>query len=1227
MIYLFDKDEKLIKIVRKSAVKTALQKYALTTERYVSDRLTVELKGLNADELEQVEYMAIQTMEDAHAFHYFYVAQKSSDELTTLIGVQSGIEELRKSPVYDKRPQNAFARDVITDLLAGTNWQARFVGETTPHSTNFYYTSVFDALKKVCEVWDLEMQFFVEMNGNRIGGRYIDFKRRIGETVGKRVVYGHNALQILQEVERTNIFTALIGRGKGEETGDGYGRKITFENVVWSTTQGKPVDKPKGQKYLELPLMTRQYGIKNADGSMRPKIGFVDFSEEENPEILIERTYKALIDAARPQLTLKTSSVYLKGVKIGDTIRVVRHDKKLDYDTRIFEITFNRLNNQSSDIKLGDRIGESNEAKAQTIADKAVEQFINNEFSSFVQKLPDYLPSADGFNNNWYGAEDPTVQYPGKVLINDIWFKPDPEHEGHQIMLRWTGEVWEEILRTYESESLRDRIAEEIAQVNQSMQAQSEEHDRQVADILAKTQSVESLANEAKSDAASAIQRSSQLKAEAVAEANRLVQAQDTALTERIQSVDVRVDDVANQVSSKVSQIDFDAVKKTVESNSTAITQNQSAIELKADKTVTDALATAVNQTKSELKITSDAVATKVSKTDFDATNQRLATAETTIRTQAGQIEQRLTSTQVESAITSKGYQTKAQVDNNITGRGYITNSALQPYALSTTVQNLVQETADSFSRTISETKAMIPTEAGGRNYILGSRTVWINTNFPQACPISTEQLKDGSREFIRIRRSNPSLNPSLISLYTEIRGFSSEMPTSGKGKISFKARASAPVNMDVIGILISSTSTNLPWDRSQIFIGTEWKTYSFDFEFVKGMTVLRANPLQILPPVPNLAEFYLDLCEWQLEAGSMTSSWSPAPEDLATVTALHSVRDTVDSHTRTIGAVGTAGSILDNVSKVTQTAAGLVQEVSGTNGLKTQVSQLAGSWAVQNLTNSGTVLNQLNLNKDGSVKIDGKLVQITGTTYIQDGVITSAKIAGLDAGKITVGTLDASKVNVINLNASKIVGLDANFIKAKIETAMINWMKGKIITSQNGNTNFDLNDGQLKFNSNNTGVFREQAGASTQGLLFQNVPIVGGKILSRGILGAERRGNRLDTHWMYGGFNGIIIDTILGVDSESNENADRTHIISDKIAFTHTYVKDNVTGGTGQNPTGWEMTTYTPLSGSQVLLKPIGINPRWSTLQVGEIEMYNNDGSKISLRAALQKLGIDIRL
>ena len=833
------------------------------------------------------------------------------------------------------------------------------------------------------------MQFFVEMNGNRIGGRYIDFKQRIGEAVGKRVVYGHNALQILQEVERTNIFTALVGRGKGEETGDGYGRKITFENVVWSTTQGKPVNKPAGQKYLELPLMTREYGIKNADGSMRPKIGFVDFSEEDNPEVLIERTYKALVDTARPQLTLKTSSVYLKGVSIGDTIRVVRHDKKLDYDTRIFEITFNRLNNQSSDIKLGDRIGESNEAKAQTIADKAVESFVANEFSNFVQNLPDYLPSADGFNNNWYGAEDPTVQYPGKVLINDIWYKSDPEHEGHKIMLRWTGEVWEEILRTYESEALRDRIAEEIAQVNQSMQAQSEEHDRQVADILSKTQSVEELANQAKTDAVNAI--------------NGALEAKQLAQTAggQISQVQLAVDEANRQILQRVTKAELNPI------------------------------------------------------------TQRLSSAETTILTQAGQIGQRLTSTQVESAITSKGY---------------ITSSALQPYALSTTVQNLVKETADSFSRTISETKALIPTSVGGRNLAQNTSSDWSTpyTSFsgstntcPQLYKVLVDDLAVGD-----------TLKSRIVLKYTDI------VPASGQ-----TARIWLQGDGNVTGWKVGSYngSTYKPISGSGEMV--------FEHEFKITSDHLKNQFWNLMFRTDYIASGSLQWKLTKVEKGPLWTAWSPAPKDFATVTALHAVNDTVDSHTRTIGAVGTSGSILDNVSKVTQTAAGLVQEVSGDNGLKTQVSTLAGSYAIKNLTKAGDVLGQINLNPDGSVRINEGLISVGTKTYIQDGVISSAKIANLDAGKITTGTLNAARIAVNSIDGSKLVFDQAFVNKMTANEALFKQLfaqrafitsvqstnisadviKGGLLKSSNGATNFDLNNGNLLFN-NNYGYIRRTA-------------------------------------------------------------------------------------------------------------------------------------------------------
>lgn len=673
------------------------------------------------------------------------------------------------------------------------------------------------------------------------------------------------------------------------------------------------------------------------------------------------------------------------------------------------------------------------------------------------------------------------------------------------------------------ADTIKQELDAEIAQVNQYMQAQSEEHDRQVADILAKTQSVEELANQAKSDAASAIQHSSQLKAEAVAEANRLVQSQSAALTERIQAVDIRVDDVANQVSSKVSQIDFDAVKKTVESNSTAITQNQSAIELKADKTVTDALATAVNQTKSELKITSDAVATKVSKTDFDATNQRLATAETTIRTQAGQIEQRLTSTQVESAITSKGYQTKAQVDSNITGHGYITNSALQPYALSTTVQNLVQETADSFSRTISETKALIPTEMSG-NLILDGNRSWSSTGYLAKEYELVEPLEEGKTYTFVIHwwRGSGASGNYVPMVYYNGSALQLVSPNGTATLQESASRLSYDPNIDSwVATFTVKKQSQMTTDQLQNFNNRPAKLRIYRFgSNTKDQNGGWADTTQSNASFATLVKGTIPL-----------SRWEPAYSELATVTALHSVRDTVDRHTRTIGAVGTAGSILDNVSKVTQTAAGLVQEVSGTNGLKTQVSQLAGSWAVQNLTSAGEVLGQINLNPDGSVRINDGLISVGTKTYIEDGVITSAKIASLDAGKITSGYISAERLDANSITAAKLKvdqaffdALAANrllvkdfFAKDAVVTSIqavtlsATQIQSGILKAFNDRTTLNLLTGQLTFNdgspsiefNSDTSAIRRVTDGQSQFIKFAKYALG-----TRTTIGANRKAN-----------------------------------------------------------------------------------------------------------------------
>ena len=453
VIYLFNNQEKLIKILSPNCLKSVEQTQTLTDEKYISDKLYVETRNLSDELLAEVEYIAIQSVEIRQKFDlYFLLRHRQEGELTILDCVQSGIEELMKTPVYDIRPQGT-ARDHANKILEGSQWSAQYVPESGRGQQNYYYVDAFTALKNMCSFFNIEMQFHVEINGNKIGARYIEFKKRIGQATHKRVTYGHNALEIVKETQKDQIYTALIGRGRGEQVSsagdttadgkvqesDGYSRKITFEDIIWSKDKGDPVNKPKGQRYVEDEDATQRFGIITSKG-VKPKIGFVEFDTEDREELL-QRTYEILSEYSRPRVELKTSAVYLDA-RIGDTVRVVRHDLNIDYPVRVFELKWDRLTDSVIELKLGDILHES-ASKRQSRMMNAIRDAIAEGQGEIIDKIIDHLPSADGFNTNWYSLTEPE-----NPRVGDIWFAPDPENEGHYIMYSWDGTIWQEIVRT-----------------------------------------------------------------------------------------------------------------------------------------------------------------------------------------------------------------------------------------------------------------------------------------------------------------------------------------------------------------------------------------------------------------------------------------------------------------------------------------------------------------------------------------------------------------------------------------------------------------------------------------------------------------------------------------------------------------------------------------------------------------------------------------------------------
>ena len=141
----------------------------------------------------------------------------------------------------------------------------------------------------------------------------------------------------------------------------------------------------------------------------------------------------------------------------------------------------------------------------------------------------------------------------------------------------------------------------------------------------------------------------------------------------------------------------------------------------------------------------------------------------------------------------------------------------------------------------------------------------------------------------------------------------------------------------------------------------------------------------------------------------------------------------------------------------------------------RAQMTLLSNSWSVKTLNSASDVLGAINLNPDGSVKINEGLISIGEKTYIKDGVIKNSMIGNAQIGTAHIGEIDASQARIINISSKNIVtdGLTANVIR------------GGNLSSLNGTTNFDLQSGWIKMNGEGVGIFNQFADRPIQYLVF----------------------------------------------------------------------------------------------------------------------------------------------
>lgn len=421
-LFLFNNDEKLIGTV------SPLE--GIQNEE-INKIQTIECTVVYSELIEKASYIGHKDYSDNRIFHLYKIdhVTKTSTTDIKIVGVHTFFDDMESDGyVKDFRPTNRELVGVLTTILDGSRWQLGTVNIQRRYTGNFYYVTRKEALSKLIEATQIEIKPRLEFSRGKITGRYLDVFTRLGGRNGKVFVHGRDLLTVSEKKSQGAIYTAVVGRGKGEETDTGgYGRRISFKDVEWRRTSGQPVDKPVGQEYVEIPAMTKLYGFEKGT---KPRIKIVEFQDETDKEKLLRLSYEWLEKNSRMQVEYSAKVLNVGNLELGDTVGIFNPKLGIKYETRVFKVKRNLVNNKLTEFGIGDKVNTSPFSRTIELA-KEMKNFQDDTvywLEKIRERLSDKLINEDGYNYDlkadneykvpagYYSFDKPIDQNPTKVV-------------------------------------------------------------------------------------------------------------------------------------------------------------------------------------------------------------------------------------------------------------------------------------------------------------------------------------------------------------------------------------------------------------------------------------------------------------------------------------------------------------------------------------------------------------------------------------------------------------------------------------------------------------------------------------------------------------------------------------------------------------------------------------------------------------------------------------------
>jgi len=361
-------------------------------------------------------------------FRLFEITQRDlvePDGAWEIRAVDKAVRELMDDAVEEQRARGISIMTYAGRLLQYSRFTLGTVSSAATGTSTAYYESVWSAFEKAQTAFNVNViPYYVFTNG-LITGRVVDIVDSMGEDRGRIFELGDDMSGIRVAYDDSNIKTALYGRGKGVEIESedddevSYGRRLTFADVVWSTADGDPVDKPEGQEWVGDPDALAAFG---RDG--RNRYGFAIFEDETDAEKLLEETWEQLQKQSEPAISISASVIDTErmmgraheAVRLGDPVLVRIPRRHIDIHANVTAIVRDYIKPEATQLTIANAQAAEWGTSAGRIMSRVQEQLANYSSKAAVwdrSNAFDITGTMNVMNNqiistsgNWYTDPD-----------------------------------------------------------------------------------------------------------------------------------------------------------------------------------------------------------------------------------------------------------------------------------------------------------------------------------------------------------------------------------------------------------------------------------------------------------------------------------------------------------------------------------------------------------------------------------------------------------------------------------------------------------------------------------------------------------------------------------------------------------------------------------------------------------------------------------------------------